>query len=471
MIVCLAACTIGCSSVTYNVTTSDADDTQNVETQEDQSSDDELSEDQNEEENKALADDQGNTVEDMETDNIGITFHLPEQYANPIGVINFYDMDLSDDDGIYIGEMDYIGIPKDEYEEIFAGGDVSDEDSKRYNDNAVALAVILAITRDRGPADIVEFFKEDYGEDVDEDEMVLIAQADDCHFYQYMLEDQSNYDNLGDEFKAEYDELFSLKDDLLKNATYTKPSSLFDRVAGQKVSFTTTDFDGNTVNSEDIFAQNEITMINVWATWCGWCIKELPDLEKINKNLASKNCAIIGLCGDADDPAAFKDAQELLKENGVTYLNIKPYDGWEDVFDMTNGWPTSFFVDKNGEMIAAPIIGAAPDRYEEHIDEALKGNGEATAEKNTSYKNSDNLYRIKVVDETSDPVPGAMVQFCTDDTCKMAETDSDGTVTFDDPEGVYTVHILKVPKGYKENKTEYKTEDYYSDLVIVVDKE
>ena len=84
---------------------------------------------------------------------------------------------------------------------------------------------------------------------------------------------------------------------------------------------------------------------------------------------------------------------------------------------------------------------------------------------------SNDHYTIKVVDEASDPVSGATVQFCSDDKCKMAKTGSDGTVMFDDPEGVYTVHILKVPKGYKNNDSEYKTDDHYSDMVIVVEKE
>ena len=43
--------------------------------------------------------------------------------------------------------------------------------------------------------------------------------------------------------------------------------------------------------------------------------------------------------------------------------------------------------------------------------------------------------------------------------------------SFDDPEGIYEVHILKVPKGYKKNDSLFTTPDTYSDMVIVVEAE
>ena len=56
-----------------------------------------------------------------------------------------------------------------------------------------------------------------------------------------------------------------------------------------------------------------------------------------------------------------------------------------------------------------------------------------------------------------------MVQYCTDETCKMAITDKDGTVTFNDPPAEYEIHVRKLPKGYKESTQSYKTEKVYSD--------
>ena len=64
-----------------------------------------------------------------------------------------------------------------------------------------------------------------------------------------------------------------------------------------------------------------------------------------------------------------------------------------------------------------------------------------------------------------------MVQFCTNDTCKVAPTDAGGLASFADPEGIYEVHVLKAPDGYENNDEIYKTKNTYSDLVITITKQ
>lgn len=261
-------------------------------------------------------------------------------------------------------------------------------------------------------------------------------------------------------------------DPSLENATYTKPVRTAEKTIGKKVSFTTTDLDGNTITSDEIFGKNEITLVNIWATWCGNCVGELNDLEKLNKSFASKNCAVVGLCGDADDKDTTDYAKALLKDEGAHYLNLAPYDGWYDDFDNGGAWPASFFVDNTGTMVAPPVIGANPKEYEKKIEDALNGNYSAIeGTSSNTCENKDGLYRIKVVSEDMTPIEGAMVQYCTDDTCKMAITDKDGVITFNDPPAEYEIHVRKLPKGYKEHTKTYKTEKKYSDMVIVIDKE
>lgn len=65
-------------------------------------------------------------------------------------------------------------------------------------------------------------------------------------------------------------------------ALLTLSTLLFAQKAGDKISFTATDFKGNPVTSE-IFAKNKLTMVNIWGTFCGPCIREMPDLARINK--------------------------------------------------------------------------------------------------------------------------------------------------------------------------------------------
>ena len=84
---------------------------------------------------------------------------------------------------------------------------------------------------------------------------------------------------------------------------------------------------------------------------------------------------------------------------------------------------------------------------------------------------SGDKYGIRVLDVDKQPVAGVTVQFCTDETCELGRTDESGLAVFDYPPGVYEVHILKVPEGYREDPEVYKTEDTPGEMKITVEKE
>ena len=427
-------------------------------------------------------------------EDIGITLNLPDEYVNSIGTIDISGGDYSDGGGIYIGELIYLGMPEDEYNEIASKEEPTEEDYALVRSKVIRLCTVFSIDENRGADEIVKAVKEYTGEDVlTADELKMIGQAESTSFFVFTGTDGSraNYENLDEEFAKEYDTLVAMKDFVLENADYAEVARPFAEIIGKKVSFTTTDLDGNPVSSDEIFSEHEITMVNVWATWCHWCVSELPELEKLNNELADKDCAIIGLCGDAETDDLIDEAKKLLEENGDTYLNIRPWDGWDETFDMSCGWPTSFFVDRDGIIIGTPIVGAAISKYKPGFEALLSGDDAAdeavdkdekavedTAAKKddvaaavaASAKAPENAYNIYVIDQDEQPVEGAMVQFCTNDTCKMAKTDAFGLASFTDPEGIYDVHILKVPDGYEKNNDEFKTERTYSDMFITVTK-
>ncbi len=406
---------------------------------------------------------------DYEASDMGIVLHLPMDYDGLQGNCDFSNYDVTGGEGFFIGQMDYYGLNWQELSEKADNDEITEEDEEKFLQSTVPVFTILGADQSKSIDEVVETLNEYLEESMSADRMTLLKEVDGFCFYQYTPESPKNYQNLEETYLEEYNRLSACNDTVLANADYSRPQTLYEKMMGNEVSFTTTDLDGNTVTSDEIFSQNEITMINVWATWCGWCVGELGELEQINKELGSRDCAIVGLCGDATDDATIGEAKSILNENGVTYLNICPYDGWNDTFEM-DGWPTSFFVDRNGKIVTTPISGAKVDAYVSHVDEALKGNTGAVVKETNSYGNSEGAYRIIVADEASAPVPGVMVQFCTADTCQMQVTDGTGTATFNEPPGEYDVHILKVPEGYQENDTGYKTESFHSDMVIVLDK-
>lgn len=411
-------------------------------------------------------------------DEEGITLYLPPEYLDTKGIIEYSATDLTYGDGLYLIEATYRGMTPEDVEKLMENP--TEEGTAKYRNSTAMLFGIIGIDKNRNASDIVSIVNAqllEYGADEDsllkESDITEVTTYEDCTYYKAKLPEENNYDNLEPEFQEEFDLLLSYADSIIENADYHEALGMFPGVVGSKVSFETTDIDGNPITSDEIFAKNDITMVNVWATWCGWCVKELPELEEINNRLAEKNCAIVGLLGDGMNDGAIEDAKALLDDAGCTYTCIMPFDGWQDQFNMDNGWPTSFLVDSTGTIVAAPIVGAQVKKYEEAVEKALAGKTDESYNDPgyNSVKNNEGAYRIFVVDNDSKPVEGTMIQFCSDDTCNMGATDKDGIATFEKPEGVYEVHVLKAPKGYKANDDVYLTINEYSDLTIVLEKE
>ena len=412
------------------------------------------------------------TAEKEEYPKIGLTLYYPDDFKVEKGLYTV----AADDDmlgpGIYIAQANYIGVSMEWYESAFHDEDIKQEDIQKYMDSMTALFMLIGIDQNRKAEDICAAYEALTGAALlSPDDMTEVAQFEDITWYYLDKDFADNSQNLEPEFAAEYDSLRALVGTIVSNADYYRPVNVYDAIADQTVSFETTDLDGNPVSSEDIFSKYDVTMINVWATWCSACLSELSELEEINNRLAEKNCAIVALLGDGDDEETVALGKKQLEEAGCTYLCLRPFDGWEEMFIMKEGWPTSFFFDSTGKMVSKPIIGAAVDIYESRIDDILNGVEASDSIVNNSNENQANAYRIFVVDQSANPVVGAMVQFCTADTCQIGKTDENGMASFDDPEGVYEVHILKVPKGYVKNESLYTTPETYSDMTIVVEAE
>ncbi len=115
-------------------------------------------------------------------------------------------------------------------------------------------------------------------------------------------------------YQKEYSTLRKALEEALKNAEYAEPSVPGSILVGSTLDFETVDVDGNPVRSIDLFRNKKITMINFWTTTCINCQNEMADLVEINKRLAEKNAAIIGVCLDADtEPEACRESWRNTK--------------------------------------------------------------------------------------------------------------------------------------------------------------
>ena len=126
------------------------------------------------------------------------------------------------------------------------------------------------------------------------------------------------------------------------------------------------DLNGNTVKSDELFSGNTVTVVNFWFTTCNPCVGELSELDALNKELAKKGGALIGVNTftlDGDE-AAISEAKDVLAKKGVTYQNVYfDSDGEAGKFT-TNifAYPTTYVVDRNGNIVGDPIVGAITEK-------------------------------------------------------------------------------------------------------------
>ena len=140
------------------------------------------------------------------------------------------------------------------------------------------------------------------------------------------------------------------------------------------------DLDGNTVKSDELFSANAVTVVNFWFTTCNPCVGELSELDALNKELAKKGGALIGVNTFTLDgnETAISEAKDVLAKKGVTYQNVYfDSDGEAGKFT-TNifAYPTTYVVDRNGNIVGEPIVGAITEKKQAEtlqklIDQAL----------------------------------------------------------------------------------------------------
>ena len=140
------------------------------------------------------------------------------------------------------------------------------------------------------------------------------------------------------------------------------------------------DLDGNTVKSSELFAKNAVTVVNFWFTTCNPCVGELAELDALNKELAEKGGALIGVNTftlDGDE-TAISEAKDVLAKKGATYQNVYFASDGEAGKFTTNifAYPTTYVVDRNGNIVGDPIVGAVTEKkqaeaLQAQIDKAL----------------------------------------------------------------------------------------------------
>jgi len=148
-------------------------------------------------------------------------------------------------------------------------------------------------------------------------------------------------------------------DGMLANIEKQKASKAIQRslVPGtQFPDFAKTDLDGKPLSVANY--KGKIVMIDFWATWCGPCVGELPNVIKVYEKYHDKGFEIIGISLDKDK----EKLTSFLKEQKMTWPQYFDGKGWQNEVSTkygVNSIPATYLLDKDGKIIAKGLRGEA----------------------------------------------------------------------------------------------------------------
>lgn len=143
-------------------------------------------------------------------------------------------------------------------------------------------------------------------------------------------------------------------------------------------SFTAQDLNGNQVD-QSILADYQLTMVNIWATFCGPCLSEMPELGEIHAEYADKGVQVVGIVADTlNQDGSFNEdqiatARDAVSLTGADYLHLLPStDLMLAKIQYVSAVPETIFVDSQGNQVGESYLGArSKEQWIAIIDELL----------------------------------------------------------------------------------------------------
>ncbi|WP_051569395.1 TlpA family protein disulfide reductase [Alkaliphilus transvaalensis] len=202
--------------------------------------------------------------------------------------------------------------------------------------------------------------------------------------YYFAYNDDYSKSSPTDADKSNIEKLLSASESL-KNSICLFPAEIEKLSSDVNMnSFSTKTLSGDDF-TQDNLAEYDLTMVNVWTTWCGPCVNEMPDLQKLYEMLPA-NVNMITICADANEESEL--AMEIMDELGCTFQTLYPNEQLEQsLLKEVTGYPTTIFFDRNGNIVGDPELGVPgrnpAENYLKMIEERL---GDAGDEKGGTGK-------------------------------------------------------------------------------------
>jgi thiol-disulfide isomerase/thioredoxin len=148
-------------------------------------------------------------------------------------------------------------------------------------------------------------------------------------------------------------------------ANVSKVSAVEKNEGNRVANFSWTDGGGKKISFSD-FSKDNVVLINFWATWCGPCKRELPDLIALNEEYRGKHIKIIGISVDRDGDVV-KLVHDFTAQSNLSYPVVVDNGDLESAFGGIRGIPTSFFVNRKGEIVRKMIGMQSKETFQQAL--------------------------------------------------------------------------------------------------------
>ena len=192
--------------------------------------------------------------------------------------------------------------------------------------------------------------------------------------YVYLLSIQEN-DTAGmeKEEKALYEECSAHMQSVKENLSFMKKTNT-KKIPDKMPAFSAKDLEGNTV-TDSIFGEKDLTVVNIWGTFCNPCVGEMPELGEWAKEMP-ENVQMVGLIVDIngeEDTEHQELAITITERAGAEFTQIIANEDFNEIMRWVTGVPTTLFVDKEGNIVGDPIVGANVKGYKNFVEEYING--------------------------------------------------------------------------------------------------
>ena len=150
----------------------------------------------------------------------------------------------------------------------------------------------------------------------------------------------------------------------LAEAYFLKADPKLEMIRKPAPDFSATDINGNPISLKDY--RKKVVLLDFWATWCGPCIAEMPNVKKVYDTYKDMGFVVIGISLDNDA----SEVRDFLKECELPWRQVcDGQDGHLKKLFQIRGIPSLWLIDRAGKVISYNVRGAELRKL---VDEAVK---------------------------------------------------------------------------------------------------